>query len=202
MDEYTRISHKRASINIEKNNDDKKVKYLKQLVTRVLLSLILVISVGIYIKLDSDNKMLVDEYFFKESLKFTKINNWYKENVGKIIPDLKENTALVFNSADLTKNSYIKQNDGVKISVDKNSPISLINGGIVVFIGDKGEYGNTLILQGNDGIDYWYGGITNINVNLYDYLEKDTLIGESKEDYIFLVLQKDGAYLDYEKYVN
>ena len=91
--------------------------------------------------------------------------------------------------------------DGVRIDVDKGTPISLLNGGIVVFIGEKEGYGNTLILQGNDGVDYWYGDITNINVNLYDYLEKDTLIGESLDNYIYLVLQKEGTYISYEEYI-
>ena len=71
----------------------------------------------------------------------------------------------------------------------------------MVFIGEKSSYGNTLIIQGNDGIDYWYGGITNTSVNLYDYLEKDTLVGEAKENYIYLVLQKDREFLNYEEYI-
>ncbi len=201
MDEYTRISHKKPSSNIDNNLDDKKIKYLKNLITRLLLSVILVISICIFIKLDSNNKALIDEYIFKDSLEFTKINNWYQDNVGKIVPELNENTALVFSSDDLKKNAYTLYKNGVKIEVDKSSPVSLINGGIVVFIGDKEGYGNTLILQGNDGIDYWYGGITNVNVNLYDYLEKDTLIGEVQNNYIYLVMQKDGKYLSYEEYI-
>ena len=201
MDEYTRISHKRPSSNTDNNLDDKKIKYLKNLITRILLSLILVISICIFIKLDSNNKVLIEEYIFKDSLEFTKINNWYQDNIGKIVPELNENSALVFSSDGLKKNAYTSYKDGVKIEVDKNSPISLINGGIVVFIGNKDGYDNVLILQGNDGIDYWYGGITNVNVNLYDYLEKDTLIGESQENYIYLIMEKDGKYLNYEEYI-
>lgn len=197
--DYAKITHKRVSLNIEDNKEKNKIKYLKNLVTRILLSVILVISVCIFIKIDTENVFLVEEYIFKESLEFTKINNWYQSKVGKIIPELKDNTTLVFNSEELKKNSYSNYLDGVKININKNSPISLINGGIVVFIGEKEGYGNTLILQGNDGIDYWYGGITNLNVNLYDYLEKDTLIGEVDHEYLYLVLQKDGKYLNYEE---
>lgn len=198
-DEYTKIRHKRVSLDIEKNNEDKKIRYLKNLVSRILLSIILIISVSIFIKLDDKNVLLIDEYIFKDSLEFTKINNWYQDNVGKIIPELSENTALVFSSDDLKKNSYANYLDGVKVDLDKNSPVSLLMGGIVVFIGEKEGYGYTLILQGNDGIDYWYGGITNLNVNLYDYLEKDTLIGETQDNFLYIVLQKEGKYINYEE---
>lgn len=199
IEEYMKKRHKRLSNN---NISDSKIKYLKQLISRVLLSIILVISIGIYIKMDAKNILLVDKYFFTDSLKFTKINNWYQEKIGKIIPDIKNNeTSLVFNSDDLKLNKYENYLNGVKIYLNKSSPISLINGGIIVFIGEKEGYGNTLILQGNDGVDYWYGGITNISVNLYDYLEKNTLIGETKDDYLYLVLEKDGSFLSYEEYL-
>lgn len=199
IDEYTKIRHKR--LNIDNSKDDKKIKYLKNLISRILLSIILVISICIFIKLNDKNILLIDKYIFKDSLEFTKINNWYQDNVGKIVPELKDNANLVFSSEDLKKNSYTDYLDGVKFELDKNSPVSLISGGIVIFIGKKDNYGNTIIIQGNDGIDYWYGGITNSNVNLYDYLEKDTLIGETNDNYLYLILQKDGKYISYEEII-
>ena len=108
---------------------------------------------------------------------------------------------MVMSSSELIKNKYEKYLDGVKISVSKKTPISILYGGIVVFVGEKDNYGNVVIIQGNDGIDYWYGGISNTNINLYDYLEKDTLIGEASADYIYLVLEKDNSYLNYEEYL-
>lgn len=194
VEEYIKNRHQNKSM-----DNDKKVKYLKFLVTRILLSIILVISVCIYLKMDDKNILLVEKYFFENSIEFTKINNWYQNNVGKIIPSINTNSDLVFSSSDILSNEYVEYYDGVKINVSKNSPVSLIMGGIVVFIGEKDNYGNTLIIQGNDGIDYWYGGITNIAVNLYDYLEKDTLIGEVKDNYLYLVLQKNGEFIKYEE---
>jgi len=201
IDDYTKVSHKRYS-NITATSDNKKIKYLKKLITRTLLSIILVLSISIFIKIDKDNALLIDEYMFQDSLEFTKINNWYQNNIGSLIPELNNNeTTLVFSSDDLKKSNYITYLDGIKFDIKKNSPISLFCGGIVVFIGEKDGYGNTLILQGNDGIDYWYGGITNLNVNLYDYLEKDTLIGETGDNYLYLILQKDGKFISYDEYI-
>lgn len=196
-----KINHKRNSF---KNNskEDKMIKYLRGLITRVLLSIILVISISIFIKLNASNKLYVEDYIFKDSLKFTQINKWYQNTLGKIIPDGKGSSELVMENNDLKSLSYEKYLDGVKFNIAKGSPVSLLNGGIVVFIGDKEGYDNTVIIQGNDGIDYWYGGITNTNINLYDYLEKDALIGEAQNDYLYLVLEKDKNYLSYEEYLS
>ena len=193
-----KISSKRHH-NYSNNNDNKKIKYLKGLITRVLLSIILVISISIFLKLDSQNEVYINKYLFEDNLKFTQINKWYQDMFGSLIPKASD-TSLMVSGESLKNNPYEKIDNGVKIKVTQGSPISLINGGIVVFIGDKDE-GHTIIIQGNDGIDYSYSGIQNENITLYDYLEKDSLIGEAEEDFIILTLKKDSVYLDYEEYL-
>ena len=198
IDDYTKITHKRYS-SLKPQDENKKIKYLKNLITRVLLSIILIISILILTKFNDHNKELINKYLFQDSLKFTKVNKWYQDKFGNLIPDT-NNNELVF-SSDLSKNKYTNYQDGVQIEYPKNSPVSTLYGGIIIFIGEKDNYGNVVIIQGNDGIDYTYGNITNININLYDYIEKDTIIGEAKDDYIYLVLEKDGKYLKYDEYL-
>jgi len=195
VEEYIKERHRN---NLD-SDSDKKIEYLKFLLTRILLSIILLISTCIFLKIDDKNILLVEKYLFEDSIEFTKINNWYNDNMGEIIPAVKDNTNLVFSSNDIKTSDYEEYENGVKIKLSKNQPVSILNGGIVVFVGEKDNYGNTLILQGNDGIDYWYGNITNLSVNLYDYLEKDTLIGETSSEYLYLVLQKNGEYIKYEE---
>lgn len=199
MDDYTKITHKHYS-NISAKDSNKKIKYLKGLITRVLLSVILFICICIITKVNNENILFVEKYIFEDSLKFTTFNNWYKDHFGSLIPSIKDNDELVFGNDDL-KDEYEKYLDGVKINTSKNSPISALNGGIVVFIGDKENYGKTVIIQGNDGINYWYGNVDNISINLYDYIEKNTLIGEAADDYIYLVLQDSDSFLDYDEYI-
>ena len=67
-----------------------------------------------------------------------------------------------------------------------------------VFNQEYEGFGSTIIVQGNDGINYYYTNLTNITVNLYDYLDKDTLIGVTNEDYLYLILEKNGEYVSYE----
>ena len=38
-------------------------------------------------------------------------------------------------------------------------------------------------------------------MKLYDYVEKGKLLGETKDNNLYLVYQKDGQYLDYKEYI-
>jgi len=70
----------------------------------------------------------------------------------------------------------------------------------VVFIGEKEGFGKTIIVQGIDGVDIWYGNVTNISVQLYDYLENDTVMGEVDGQSLYLVIKKEGNNIKYEEY--
>ena len=89
--------------------------------------------------------------------------------------------------------------DGVKLTVSNNYLVPAIDSGIVVFIGDKDKYGKTVIIQQMNGVDVFYGNI-NSNVNMYDYIEKGSLIGESLDNTIYLAFQKEGNFVSYKDY--
>ena len=164
MDDYMKVSHHKKNY-LEQNKRDKKVNYLKNLISRILISIIFVLSVCILTKISDKSLSFINKYLFEEIMPFTKFNNWYQSNLGNLLPNNNENVMSVFSSRELLTNPYEKYEDGTKIMLTKQSPVSLLMGGIVVFIGEKDLYGNTLIIQGNDGIDYWYGNITNVGVN-------------------------------------
>ena len=71
---------------------------------------------------------------------------------------------------------------------------------MVVFIGEKENYGSTIIIENLDGIDFWYSNISTTNLKLYDYVEKGNLVGEVSND-LYMVFSKDGKYLNYEEYI-
>ena len=75
-----------------------------------------------------------------------------------------------------------------------------IENGIVVFIGKKDNYGDTIIIEGTDGIDIWYSNVKS-SLKLYDYVEKGSLVGEALSNDIYLVYKKDGKVLNYEDYI-
>ena len=68
-------------------------------------------------------------------------------------------------------------------------------------IGEKEDYGSTIIVEQTNGIDVFYGNININNINMYDYVKKGSLIGEVKTDKFYLVFFKDGKYLNYKDYI-
>ena len=46
--------------------------------------------------------------------------------------------------------------NGKIIYLDPNSSVLSLSSGIIVYIGQKEGYGNTIIVQGNDGVDIKY----------------------------------------------
>ena len=114
-------------------------------------------------------------------------------------------SAIYFNKAgfDPEKISYSKQDkykDGVKLSISNNYSVPVLESGIIVYIGNKDEYGNSIIVQQINGIDLLYGNIENTNYKLYDYVKKGDVLGTSNKN-LYLVFKKDGKVLNYEKYL-
>ena len=72
---------------------------------------------------------------------------------------------------------------------------------MVVFIGDKENYPNTIIVEQVNGIEVWYSNIENVNVDMYDYIEKGKIIGSTIDDNLYLVYKKDGEILNYNDYI-
>ena len=59
----------------------------------------------------------------------------------------------------------------------------------------------TIIIQQSDGIDVWYSNLSNKNVNLYDYVEDNQVIGEAKDNTLYMQFQKDGVEIDYKEVI-
>ena len=119
IDDYTKISHKHYSS--DDNDDNKLISYLKLLITRILLSIIIVICVAIFSKMSVQNKKLINKYLFEDNLKFTQLNAWYQNKFGSLIPDISytnPNSVPVFND-DILKSKYESYLDGVKIEITK-----------------------------------------------------------------------------------
>lgn len=200
MDEYlTQFKNKKKSFkdnNIKLINNKNISKYL----TKVLLGIIFFLISVIFTNISDKNLLLYKEYVFTESLPFTKIRGWYEDLFGEVLPK-EDNTATVFNGK-LVYKSIENYESGEKLVVNANSLVNNLTSGIVVYSGDKDNYGNTVIIQGIDGVDIWYGNLENVSVNLYDYIEAGTVIGQTKDENLYLVIKKDNEFIKYENYKN
>ena len=184
-----------------KTESDKKIKsYLINLTIRTLIVIIILISLSIIYKNENILKDKISNYFFEENISFTKINKLYDKYLGGLLPIQNDNnTVEVFNEK-LNYNSSSIYYDGVKLLVSENYLVPSLEEGMVVFMGDKENYGRTIIIENLDGIDFWYGNITNSSLKLYDYVEKGSLVGEVNNN-LYMVFSKNGQYLDYEEYI-
>ena len=101
---------------------------------------------------------------FNKSINFVKINKLSQRLLGKDVfyYQSKESDSMVI-ASQFNQNKKNKYFDGEKILVSSNLPIGSISSGVVVYIGNKENYNNTIIIQGLDGYNIWYGNITNVN---------------------------------------
>ncbi len=175
-------------------------KYIKGFVTRCLVCVILFLVISIICNFSDKNLLWFKNNMYDNNINFTFFNKIYKKYINKYLPfDLYDEKIVM--SDKFVYSDKEKYLNGVKLNVGKNYNMKSLCGGIVVYIGDKEKLGNTVIIQGTDGVDYWYSNLDNLSVKLYDYIEKDVLIGNTKNEYVYLTFLKDGKYLDYEKYI-
>ena len=166
--------------------------------SKLLITIIITLLCLIFIKKDPKFKLNFYKKIYEDSFDFGYVNNLYGKYLGNVFPlTIFNNIKPVFDEKIVIEQQE-KYLDGVKIKT-KSNLIPSIKDGLVIYIGEKEEYGNSIIVSGSDGIDIWYSNINNLNVKLYDYIEKGTLLGESNE--LILVFKKDGEVLDYNDYI-
>lgn len=177
-------------------------KSVRKFINRCLIVIILFLGCLIMVKSNTSFKSKIIDYVYSDSFKFTKLRSIYEKYFGKIlsadkvVPEEKKvfNEKISYNSANVYK-------DGVKLAVSSNYMVPTLESGIVVFMGEKEEYGNTIIIEQIDGIDVWYSNIKSNQVKMYDYVEKGSMLGEVSGDAFYMVFQKDGNYLNYKDYI-
>lgn len=172
-------------------------KYLNGLVKRTMICFVFVLLMLAISLMSETGRSYIKKYLLETNFEFSKINTLYNKYIGKLTD---ENTEVVSGSQLLEYTSKEKYNDGVKLTVSENYNVNLLESGIVVYIGEKEGYGNTIIVQQSNGIDAWYGNIENVDVKIYDYIEKGTIIGNANKT-LYLVFQKNGEILNYEDYI-
>lgn len=199
MEEY-----KLANKYLNKNRISKH-SYLISLINRSLISLLLLITCLCFIKIDSKNKALLEENIYNKNLSFAKINSLYEKLFGRIYPieKIEKNTSVSIEPVFNEKLSYLNKEDykeGIKLSVTDNYLVPILESGIVVYMGDKDNYGYTIIIEQVNGIDLWYVGVKNSNVKLYEYVEKGSLLGEADKE-LYLFGQMNGKFISSKEYL-
>lgn len=175
-------------------------KYIKGFISRCMLCIIIFLLISIACNFSNNNLLWFKNNIFNTSINFNFFNKLYNKYIDKYMPfDIYKEKMVI--SEELVYESKEDYLNGVSLKVGNNYNFYSLCGGIVVYIGNKDGLGNTVIIQGNDGIDYWYSNLENLSVNLYDYIESNVLLGVSKNEYVYLTFLKNGEYIDYEKFI-
>lgn len=170
-------------------------KWFKRFINKVLVSLVLLILCLIICKTNVKAKKIIKKYVLSTSFNFVKFEKIYTKYLGSLKKDSKDISV----SKTVNNYNFVNYLDGQKSLVEDDNIYSF-HGGIVIYKGMKEGYNNVVIIQGSDGYDIWYGNLNNINVNMYDYIESDTLIGNVNGE-LYLLITKDGKNYTYDEYI-
>lgn len=178
--------------------DDKKSN-ISKVVTKILGCLIFLFASLIFTSINDENLVLYKKYVFEDNFEFMNFRKFY-ENISSSNNTKEENTQMVFGST-LEYTNITPYQNGQNLEIASDVPINTLTGGIVVFSGVKEGFNNTIIIQGSDGFDIWYGNLENVNVKIYDYIDAGTIIASASNN-LYLLITKDSKYFTYEEYQN
>lgn len=185
-----------------KDKDQGKIKsrilsFGNKLLTAVLICVICLIIMEYSPKF----KTFMNNKVLGENISFGYLGKLYNKAFGNILPTEKNGTVSVFKEK-INYKKIEKYSDGWKLEVSTNYLVPVIEEGVVVYIGEKDEYGKVIIVEQTDGVNIIYGNLNTDNVKLYDYLEKGSFLGEVLDEVLYLVLEKNGEYLELETYLS
>lgn len=169
-----------------------------KILSNIFLCIIFVLVSLIYTKTSDDNKKNLTRIFFEETLPFNKTSQWYKNYFGNFLSD--RSISVISNNYGVY-DSYQKDGDKTKFNVEKDSAVASLSGGIIIYKGVKDSI-STVIIQGFDGYDYVYQYIINCDFALYDYVNKNDIIGVSQDNYFVLSIKKGEDIIDFEEIKN
>lgn len=176
------------------------VKRKYKFVNKLLVLGILFVGVLITVKVNPTAASWVKTHVYMDNFSFAQIENWYNKYIGDIFSSNDDEVTQVF-SGTIPYTSLEPYYDGVRLKVSSGSVVESLLSGIIVSIGETEHYGNTIVVEQVDGVSVWYGNVDVSDVKLYDYVEKGQILGMSRSEDLYLVLMKDGAYLNYQDYV-
>ena len=173
------------------------MKFVNKTLTAIFLGLVLLIVMEYSPKF----KTFMQNDVFNKNFSFGFIGNIYERYFGGVLPKNNNNTIKVFDEKLVYKNKE-SYKDGYKLEVDDNYLVPVIESGVVVFIGNKDDYGRSIVIEGEDGSTITYGNIKNSDIKLYDYINKGKYLGEVSDNTLYILLAKGGKYLDIETYLS
>ncbi len=167
----------------------------KSWISKLMLSIIIVLLCLIVTNFDNDLRTKFKSEVLDSNINFSYFNKLYKKYIGG--NNLEDDMVV----ANVVEDTLYEEVDGsYKFTSSTDEGVEVKVSGIIVYVGDKDNLGNTVIVQGNDGVDIWYSNIELLGYSLYDYVSSGEILGNSSTDKYILTIVKDGEKLKYEEY--
>lgn len=167
--------------------------------SKLLVSVIIVLCSLIVTNLNGTIREEYKKLILEKNISFSSINKFYEKYIGRL-GNKNVDESLVSNVITDTSKIVKDANGSYLVNLGMDYPLTFMESGIIVYIGEKDDLGNTIIVQGNDGVDLWYSNVINSEYGLYDYVKKGDLLGTLSSDKLLLTIVKDGNKLPYEEY--
>lgn len=168
-------------------------------ISKLLIAIIIVLVSLIITNFNNDIREKYISNVLERNISFSSINKFYEKYIGSFIKSDISDDMMVANAN--TLDSIEKLDDGsYSVKVYKDEPLMFLGSGIIVFVGEKDNLGNTVIVQGNDGVDVWYSNVILNDYSLYDYVKKGAILGNIEDEKMIITIMKDGQKLEYEEY--
>lgn len=164
---------------------------------KILLTIIVVLISLITCNLSSNLKEKYQTYFLENNLNFNSIRQISKKIFGQITEEEEE----VSNEIPTIETKQIEQKEHYAIiEYTSYEPVQALKPGIIVYIGEKDGLEDTIIVQGNDGINIWYSHVLSDSLSLYDYVKEGDTLGTCTDNNLLLTILDKEEYLTYEEY--
>ncbi|WP_338750419.1 M23 family metallopeptidase [Bacillus sp. FJAT-52991] len=177
-----------------------------------LASLIFVLAVAIMFK-QSSSPFIEGQAWMKEVMEkefqFSKAAEWYEKTLGEPLPFtvdgwtqkekvVKEQTEYAVPVSGKVIEDFQTNGKGLMVEARPNEGVKAIKDGTVLFVGQKDEFGQTVIVQHADNSESWYGHVANPSVQPYEKVKAGSVLAQlsPNEQTFYLAIRKDGMFVD------
>lgn len=146
---------------------------------------------------------------YEQEFQFASVVNWFDETIGQPFAFLPENIDkekgedFSMPASGTIMESFEKNGQGVMVKTAAAASVGTVKEGVVIYAGEKEDYGKTVIIQHADKSESWYGSLESIDVSLYEQVKKGAKLGrvqaseeeEGKGEFYF-ALKSGGRFID------
>lgn len=179
---------------------------------KVLASACLILIVAIVFRSETERVEPVKEFVktaMETEFQFAAVHAWYEDQFGKplaLLPmketenteEQKFGTQYALPASGRIVEDFGDNGQKITIETGKDASVEAMNEGLVLFVGTKEGFGNTVIIQHGDQSETWYGNLDDFNVSVYQYIDKGASVGkattvadESKGSFYFAIKKGD-----------